>query len=66
MERTNTLFEVKNFLSAETPDLLVEAQLENNFKFGLKFKYDVLFDGKKWYAWFEQKVDREVVNDAKK
>lgn len=43
---------VKRFVKARTPEALVKEQIKNNMKFGITFVYDIIFDGKIWYAWF--------------
>jgi hypothetical protein len=46
------LFLVKRFIKAKTPEKLVIEQVRNNIKTGANHKYEILFDGKDWYAFF--------------
>jgi hypothetical protein len=52
MALDKSLFVVKRFLKARTPEALVREQIKNNIKFSKTFSYDIIFDGKTWYAWY--------------
>lgn len=47
-----TTFMVKRFLTAKSAKELELMQLKNNVATGKYHKYDIMFDGKSWYAWF--------------
>ena len=68
MSNDNTLFMVKDFLTASTPEELVMAQLENNFSKGFQFKYNIMHDDISWFAWYDIALQPslEKLNDAKK
>lgn len=48
----DSLFLVKRFIKAKTAEKLVVEQVRNNIKTGAYHKYDIIFDGKEWYAFF--------------
>lgn len=43
---------VPNFLKAASPQGLVRLMLSNNIKLGMQFDYQIVHDGKSWFAWF--------------
>ena len=49
---------IKRFIKAKTAQGLERAMLINNLRDGYFYQYDIMFDGKDWYAWFlkEQNV----------
>lgn len=40
------------FLMANTPKGLEQAMLKNNLKRQRYHEYQIVFDGRKWYAWY--------------
>lgn len=41
-----------NFLKAASPQGLVRLMLSNNVKLGMQFNYQIVHDGKSWFAWY--------------
>lgn len=41
-----------SFLKATSPQGLVRLMLSNNIKLGMQFDYQIVHDGKSWFAWF--------------
>lgn len=41
-----------SFLKATSPQGLVRLMLSNNIKLGMQFEYQIVHDGKSWFAWF--------------
>lgn len=41
------------FLVANTPKGLEQAMLKNNLKRKRYHRYQIVFDGRKWFAWYE-------------
>ena len=65
MSNDNTLFMVKDFLTASTPEELVMEQLENNFAKGFRFNYNIVHDGKSWFAWYDIALTpRDIFNES--
>lgn len=54
------LLTVRLFLKAKTADELVKLQLQNNIKHGITFQYDIMHDGKLFYAWYLGQVEIEM------
>lgn len=61
MELDTSLFHVKRFIKAKTAEGIVVEQVKNNIKTGANHKYEILFDGKFWYAFFNASV-KDLVN----
>lgn len=56
---STSITNIPHFISARTPQGLRRLMLKNNVKHGLVFNYyQIVFDGKKWYAWFQ--LDAEI------
>ena len=53
MSSTNKITNIPHFLSARSPQGLRRLMLRNNVKHGLIFDYKIMFDGSKWYAWYQ-------------
>jgi hypothetical protein len=54
-----------NYLKATSPQGLVRLMLSNNSKQGMQFDYQIVHDGKSWFAWFYILQDnREALTDA--
>ena len=50
----NSIDNIPHFISARSPKGLRRLMLANNVKHGLIFNYyQIIFDGKRWYAWFQ-------------
>lgn len=47
---------IPNFLKASSPESLRLLCLKNNAKTGKYHKYEIIFDGKFWFAWFYSDV----------
>lgn len=46
------VFMIKRFLQARTPKELELAMLKNNAGRGAFHAYDIVYDGKNWFAWY--------------
>ena len=57
----DVMFHVKRFLKAKTPEALVVEQVRNNIATGSTHKYDIIYDGKTWYAFFMASA-KDLVN----
>jgi len=59
---------IKRHIKAETARGLERAMLMNNLKHNTFFHYEIIFDGKNWYAWFlkEQNVIEAIKEEVKK
>jgi hypothetical protein len=56
---------VPSFLKATSPQGLVRLMLSNNVKLGMQFEYQIVHDGKSWFAWFYILQDKkEALSDA--
>jgi hypothetical protein len=56
---------VPSFLKATSPQGLVRLMLSNNVKLGMQFEYQIIHDGKSWYAWFYIiQEPKEALSDA--
>lgn len=54
-----------NFLKAASPQGLVRLMLSNNVKLGFQFDYQIVHDGKAWFAWFYIIQDnKEAITNA--
>ena len=40
------------FIKAASPSGLVRLMLSNNIKLGMQFDYQIVHDGKSWFAWY--------------
>lgn len=58
------LFHIKKYLKASSPDELIRLQLQNNLAHSITFKYDIIFDGKSWYAWYLADATNMVKDSA--
>lgn len=56
----------KRFLKAKTAEGLRVLMFENNLKTDAYHDYQIVHDGKDWYAWFEYDASAEQENIAKK
>lgn len=56
---------VPQFLKAASPNGLVRLMLQNNLKRHTQFEYQIIHDGKSWFAWYYFKQDfKEAITDA--
>lgn len=54
-----------SFLKAASPQGLVRLMLSNNIKLGMQFDYQIVHDGKSWFAWFYIIQDqKEALSEA--
>jgi hypothetical protein len=54
-----------SFVKAASPSGLVRQMLSNNVKFAMQFDYQIVHDGKTWFAWFYIIQDKkEVIANA--
>ena len=54
-----------SFLKATSPQGLVRLMLSNNLKLGMQFDYQIVHDGKSWFAWFFiLQENKEALNNA--
>jgi hypothetical protein len=62
----NSLDNIPHFLSARTPKGLRVAMLRNNLKWKLVFNYyQIIFDGKRWYAWYQMNAVEEMEREGR-
>jgi len=56
---------VKRHLRAKTPKALERAMIMNNIQTNTWHDYQIVFDGKNWYAWYlrDSNVLEEVVKE---
>jgi hypothetical protein len=47
---------IPNYIRSNSPDGLRMLCMKNNAKSGKFYKYDIIFDGKFWYAWYYSDV----------
>lgn len=53
------------FVKAASAPALVRLMLSNNLKHGTQFDYQIMHDGKNFYAWFMVILDaKEALSDA--
>ena len=53
------------YLKASSPKGLESLMLSNNIKLGMQFDYQIVHDGKSWFAWFYFIQDKkEALSDA--
>lgn len=59
---------IKRHIKAKTAQGLERAMLINNLKHNTFFHYEIVFDGKEWFAWFlkEQNVLDAMKEDLNK
>ena len=50
--QSEDLYMIKRFVSAKSPQNLERAMLQNNARRGAYFKYDIVYDGREWFAWY--------------
>ena len=51
---SNKISNIPHFIKARSPKGLRLSMLRNNVKWGLIFNYyQIIWDGKNWYAWFQ-------------
>jgi len=51
---SNKITNIPHFISARSPEGLRRLMLRTNVKHGLIFDYyQIIFDGKKWFAWYQ-------------
>jgi hypothetical protein len=56
---------IPQFLKAASAPALVRLMLSNNLKNGMQFDYQIMHDGKSFYAWFFLILDaKEALADA--
>jgi len=56
---------IPQFLKAANPNGLVRLMLSNNIKLGMQFNYQIVHDGKFWFAWFNYEVSQvEAMKEA--
>lgn len=62
MNQEVSLTRIPNFLSAASPMGLQRLMRKNNLKRGIVFGYSIVWvdSEKKWYAWFDYDVDKEI------
>lgn len=57
----NSVDNIPHFVSARSPKALRTAMLKNNIKWKMIFNYyQIIFDGKKWYAWYQMNALEEM------
>jgi hypothetical protein len=54
-----------NYIKAKTPEGLKQLCLKNSVTRGYYFKYDVIFDGKNWFAWYEEDASDMIQSEIK-
>ena len=53
---------IPHFLSARSPSGLRRAMLKNNMKWGMVFNYyQIVYDGQRWYAWYQMNAVEEMM-----
>lgn len=58
-------FRSLNFIEASTPSELRSLCLKNNLERGMEFQYlNVVFDGKKWYAFYKDDLEQAAKDYA--
>lgn len=56
---------IPRFLKAASPNGLVRLMLSNNVKSGVQFEYQIVHDGKAWFAWYYVLLEaKEALSDA--
>lgn len=56
---------IPDFIKATSPQGLVRLMLENNLKRSTQFEYQIVHDGKSWFAWYYIiKDNKEVMTNA--
>ena len=50
-----------NFVKARSAEALRALCIKNNIARNESFKYDIVFDGKEWYAWFYSDAAQEII-----
>ncbi len=56
---------VPSFIKAASPSGLVRLMLLNNVKRGMQFEYQIVHDGKSWFAWYYILQDqKEALSNA--
>lgn len=56
---------VPQFLKAASAPALVRLMLSNNLKHGMQFEYNIMHDGKHFYAWYMLILDaKKALSDA--
>lgn len=54
-----------NYIKAKTPEGLRMLCMKNSISRGYYFKYNVIFDGKNWFAWYEEDVAQQLEDGIK-
>lgn len=53
-----------NFIKAIKPEGLRKLMVQKNINDGIIYSYQIIFDGKFWYAWFNEKIDKVLEDSA--
>ena len=57
--------QLPNYIKAKTPEGLKQLCLTNSVKKDRYFKYQIMFDGKNWFAWYEEDVAEVLQSEIK-
>lgn len=47
---------IPNYVRGRSPEGLRRAMLQNNLKRGMEYNYQIVHDGKEWFAWYREEV----------
>lgn len=54
-----------NYIRAKTPEGLKQLCLQNSVSRGYYFRYSVVYDGKNWFAWYEEDASEQIESQIK-
>jgi hypothetical protein len=54
-----------NYVRAKTPEALKAKCLANSVTKGFYYKYNVVHDGKEWFAWYEEDASEILIDGIK-
>jgi oligoribonuclease (3'-5' exoribonuclease) len=57
--------QLPNYIRAKTPEGLKKLCMENSIKKDRYFVYKIMFDGKNWFAWYEEDVSNVLQDQVK-